>query len=345
MNRWLACELHTHTVHSDGRQTLNELAQGAKALGFDCIALTDHNTMSGLSEREAVEAETGIAIIPGMEWTTFYGHMVTIGLTEYADWRKAERTNLLDGIADVHRCGGLAGMAHPFRIGSPICTGCRWEYEIADWRAIDYIEVWSGTFPQPKTDNARAFALWTERLDAGCRIAAVSGRDWHAQTPVEEPIAVTYLEAVDEAGRAVPDNTAGQAVKALKAGRASVTIGPLLTLAAEAAGIRFGLGSVVPAAFRRDGLQLRIGADFKVRPGKWELPPQTYTLRLTGNAGVVGEWAVDGSGGQAVVTCDIGGGASAPGWIRAELWGVVRGIRTMIAFTNAIYMEGRSEEL
>lgn len=88
--KWLACELHTHTVHSDGSQTLQELASGAGRLGFDAIALTDHNTMSGLNGREDAQRDSGLMIIPGMEWTTFYGHLVTIGLDGFVDWRKAK---------------------------------------------------------------------------------------------------------------------------------------------------------------------------------------------------------------------------------------------------------------
>jgi len=53
--KWFACELHTHTLHSDGSQTLGELAAGAANLGFDAIALTDHNTMSGLSGKTEIE--------------------------------------------------------------------------------------------------------------------------------------------------------------------------------------------------------------------------------------------------------------------------------------------------
>ncbi|MDQ0897976.1 CehA/McbA family metallohydrolase [Paenibacillus sp. V4I7] len=139
---WIACELHSHTFHSDGKQTLMELAIGAKALGFECIALTDHNTMTGLNDKDAVEQETGISIISGMEWTTFYGHMVTLGLTHFADWRPVGPDDIHKGIADVHRSGGIVGMAHPYRIGSPICTGCFWEFNIEDWNDMDYIEVW-----------------------------------------------------------------------------------------------------------------------------------------------------------------------------------------------------------
>lgn len=326
---WIACELHTHTFHSDGRQSLRELADGAKALGFECIALTDHNTMTGLLGKERVERETGLSIISGMEWTTFYGHMVTLGVTSYEDWRPVGPVDIHRGIAKVHAGGGIAGMAHPFRIGSPICTGCFWEFTIQDWNDIDYIEVWSGTFPSIKTDNARAFRLWTGKLNEGFRIAAASGRDWHAQERTEEPVSVTYLN-MDASEGSITE----RAVRALAAGRASLTIGPLVTIEVESGSDVFGIGDAVPSANRAAG-RCKIGVivDFAVRPGLWSFPEQNYTLQVTGNTGVIAESAVneDRPEFSANVSCEelI--------WIRAELWGTVRGVRALIAFTNAVY--------
>jgi len=337
--RWLACELHTHTNHSDGRQTLRELAAGAARLGFDCIALTDHNTMSGLQDREAVEKETGLAILPGMEWTTFYGHMVTVGASSMADWRQVRPDNLLKGVADVHQSGGLVGLAHPFRIGSPVCTGCYWEFEVPDWREIDYIEVWSTTFAPVKADNRRAFRLWTDLLNAGVRIAATSGRDWHEQKETEEPLSVTYLGAEAEAGADGPA-AAQAALAALRAGRASVTIGPLLTLTVRSAsGRAFGIGEAVP--FGEASLEAEARLDFSVRPGHWTLEPQTLRLVLSGPDGTLAECRVEMKDGA--YRLEFPQAAARPIWVRAELWGVVRGASVLIAFTNAIYFE-RGEE-
>ncbi|MBB6671174.1 CehA/McbA family metallohydrolase [Cohnella nanjingensis] len=330
--RWIACELHTHTAHSDGRQSLPELAAGAAALGFECIALTDHNTMSGLAQREEVERETGIRILPGMEWTTFYGHMVTIGARAFVDWREAHPQRITEGAAEVHRHGGVAGLAHPYRIGSPACTGCYWEYEIADWSDLDYIEVWSGTWAPIKTDNLRAYALWTERLNAGTRIAATSGRDWHAQEETDEPLSVTYLGLEDER---TPFED--EAVRALRRGRVSVTIGPLLTLEASQGGRTYGIGDVLVRSAEETGEPIEVGVSlqFSAREGRWSLPPQTFSLRLVGDGGILAERAVDAVDGGYRLETPAGGTT----WLRAELWGVVRGARALIAFTNAIYYE------
>ncbi|QWU16914.1 PHP domain-containing protein [Paenibacillus sophorae] len=327
--RWLASELHTHTFHSDGRQSLRELAAGAAKLGFDCIALTDHNTMSGLGDCEQAQQETGVVIIPGMEWTTFHGHMVTVGLQNFVDWRKAERSDIHDGISMVHGQGGLAGMAHPFRIGSPVCTGCYWEYEIKDWNDLDYIEVWSGTFASVKPENRRAFALWTERLNAGIRIAATSGRDWHEQTHTDEPLSVTYLGLDDG-----PGTISQKAVRALAQGRAAVTIGPLVTMEAEAGGTWYGIGESVSMPTGADLINLHVKIDFSVRQTLWELPAQDFALKITGNTGTLAQFTA--SSADQIHRFSIP--ADGLIWARAELWGIVKGMRTMIAFTNAIYI-------
>ena len=51
------CDLHTHTVHSDGSYTPCELVREAKEKNL-IIALTDHNTVSGLPEFISEAGET-----------------------------------------------------------------------------------------------------------------------------------------------------------------------------------------------------------------------------------------------------------------------------------------------
>ncbi|WP_010277308.1 CehA/McbA family metallohydrolase [Paenibacillus senegalensis] len=331
--KWFACELHTHTVHSDGSQTLQELATGARKLGFEAIALTDHNTMSGLIDKEEVQRESGLIVISGMEWTTFYGHMVTIGINSFADWRQTDKDSIDQGIAAVHRSGGLAGLAHPFRIGSPACTGCYWEYDIKDWSAVDYIEVWSGTFAPIQISNHRAFALWTEKLNERFRVAATSGRDWHSQTKTEEPLSVTYLGVPEDA---VP--TERQLVEALRCGRVSVTIGPLLELEVELDGECIGIGGVIPHEKANQALNLRIKLDFSVRAESWSLPDQgspEQRIKVRSDQRIEAECFTNDEATLYEMTV-LGGEKK---WLRAELWGSVHGVSTLIAFTNAIYFD------
>ncbi|MBP3371566.1 MAG: PHP domain-containing protein [Clostridia bacterium] len=76
-----AIDLHNHTTASDGRQTPTQLVQMALAKGLNAIAITDHDTTSGV--KEAVEAAKGtdLFVIPGVELSIdFAGELHMLGL-------------------------------------------------------------------------------------------------------------------------------------------------------------------------------------------------------------------------------------------------------------------------
>jgi 3',5'-nucleoside bisphosphate phosphatase len=60
-------DLHMHTNHSDGTLSPVELARLAKEQGLDAVALTDHDTVTGLAELVAEVNQLGIEAIPGVE--------------------------------------------------------------------------------------------------------------------------------------------------------------------------------------------------------------------------------------------------------------------------------------
>ena len=61
------CDLHMHTVHSDGTLTPKELVRLAKQKGLSCIALTDHDTLSGVEEAQDEGNRIGVEVIAGVE--------------------------------------------------------------------------------------------------------------------------------------------------------------------------------------------------------------------------------------------------------------------------------------
>ena len=66
------CDLHTHSVFSDGTFTPAELIAGAKQAGLSAIALTDHNTVAGLPAFVAAAEDSGVEAVPGVEFSTEY---------------------------------------------------------------------------------------------------------------------------------------------------------------------------------------------------------------------------------------------------------------------------------
>jgi len=67
----MRCDLHTHSIYSDGSFSPKEIVAEAKRLGLT-VALTDHNTVSGLAEFLEEAKRQGVTAVPGIEISTDY---------------------------------------------------------------------------------------------------------------------------------------------------------------------------------------------------------------------------------------------------------------------------------
>ena len=74
------CDLHMHSTHSDGTMAPRALVEMARGLGLAAIAVTDHDTASGVAEARAAGAELGVRVLPGVEisvdWSGRSVHML-----------------------------------------------------------------------------------------------------------------------------------------------------------------------------------------------------------------------------------------------------------------------------
>lgn len=213
--KWYPCELHCHTVHSDGDFTVERLISTAKERKLSGIFLTDHNTMSGY---EQTQNEKELCIVKGIEWTTYFGHMLVIDCDSYVDWRDAVPDNIDEKIIQVKEQNGIVGIAHPFQLGTPVCTGGHWDFRVKKWENVSYMEIFSEGSPYINTLNLKARRLWHSLLTQGYRIAPTMGRDWHRETKNIYKSACTYLLIDGEI-------TAGKMKKAVEEGRTLVTNG------------------------------------------------------------------------------------------------------------------------
>ena len=76
------CDLHTHSVYSDGTVSPAEIIRLAKNAGLAAVALCDHNTIGGLAEFVTAAKNTGVEAVPGIEFSTDYldGELHILGL-------------------------------------------------------------------------------------------------------------------------------------------------------------------------------------------------------------------------------------------------------------------------
>lgn len=66
------CDLHTHSISSDGRFRPKEIIEMAKKKELNYIALTDHDTMTGINEAMETATRLNVNFIPGIELSTEY---------------------------------------------------------------------------------------------------------------------------------------------------------------------------------------------------------------------------------------------------------------------------------
>lgn len=64
---YLPIDLHCHSTHSDGSLTVREVLTLARQNGVVYQALTDHDTIDGISEAKQIAKELEINLIPGVE--------------------------------------------------------------------------------------------------------------------------------------------------------------------------------------------------------------------------------------------------------------------------------------
>lgn len=322
---WFACEMHCHTLNSDGDFTVEELLTTAKEYELDGIALTDHNTTAGHRAVTAELQKNTVSVLLGIEWTTYFGHMLVTGCEKFVDWRDAVPDNIDEKTDEIKKYNGMVGIAHPFELGSPMCTGGFWEYNVHKWENIDYIEVWSKPFPASKSANERAMMMWTSLLDRGYRLAATYGKDWHRLSPEEVPSACTYI------GTECETLTGKEIKNAVLNGRTAVAMGPRVLMSAKQGSNEFNLGGCLKAG---ENTEFTIEVNETVRRNMWEkFNFSVETVRLVGVGGkTVCEIKYDGNN----VTFNL---TAKKGWYRAEIWGTAADLPCELGFTSPIYCE------
>jgi hypothetical protein len=206
-HRWLAGDLHTHTVHSDGDFSVAELARFAAAQGLDYLAVTDHNTTSHFAELKDAGARYGITLIPGQEVTTEDGHANALGDVGWIDFREPP-DRWLD---TTEQRGGLLSVNHP--IGGHVSW--IWPME----RRPPLAEVWHWSWLDPHWTTPLAWWLAWDPTSV-----PVGGSDWHRPGADATPgTPTTWVECAGEGPGAVLDG--------LRAGRCTISArrdGPVL---------------------------------------------------------------------------------------------------------------------
>lgn len=319
MKNQIPVEIHTHTNHSDAVFTLEDLIEASINFGYKGIILTDHNTSASYYafKEKYPEKIDDLVVLKGIEWTTYFGHMLVHDAAYDIDWRDATPDNIDDYMTEVKEADGLVGIAHPYDMGSPICTGCHWDFEVKDYNLVDHIEVWNSNSPQSKLESKKAYQLWVKKLLEGYRISASSGRDWHSNDDPSENMGVTYLELKDS------ELTEANFKEALKKGNFYITLGPRVEFLLSNPDGEFYMGDTISLNRTSD-----LNVSFHIKPTEIEdlkkFSALDLTFQLWNNDKIIYSQAFDGTFNESVLKKEALNGKLEKGFLRYEVVGTYK---------------------
>lgn len=200
--RWYAGDFHAHTLHSDGAESISQLAARGVRAGLDFVAVTDHNTVSHHPHLPGVSTAHDITLLPGQEVTTARGHANAFGDIGWVDFRRPATS----WVEEVAARGGVLSINHPIE------SDCAWQHPLEQLpRAL---ELWHiSWFRDLSSTHAWAFRqLW------GRDVVPIGGSDFHRPgqgwtlgTPT------TWVAAEDSSPEAIVDG--------VQRGRTAISVG------------------------------------------------------------------------------------------------------------------------
>ena len=279
---WYRGDLHAHTFHSDAEGSPHALHHAASALGLDYLAITDHNTVTAW-EYFAAASSPELLFVPGVEITTYQGHVNALGVRGWIDFRIRTEDDVAQLAAETRAHGGLLSVNHD----KPPMP---WTHPEPDMACM---EVWQRHW---WTGNEASLARYDERIRDGRRITLIGGSDYHTPAGPRAgdpfglgcPTTVVWLEEL----------SIDALIAGLTRGRAYVTEsprGPQLEIRAHGV----SMGGVV-----RESNRLAVDVDVRGAEGD--------TLVLVGPDGPVAERVID----AARLSLDVPG---VRGFVRAEI--------------------------
>ncbi|MCA9669123.1 MAG: PHP domain-containing protein [Myxococcales bacterium] len=204
--RWYAGDFHVHSRESgDARPTIDEAATFASSRGLDFIVLTEHNTVS---HREYLRAEQAkhpsLLLMPGIELTTYKGHMGLINATRYVDHKLGVGgRDIAAVVGDAVAQQALVSINHPLLDLQDACIGCKWEHAIP--AELHAVEIATGGWKETGfLFGLKTIDFWDQLAADGRIVAAIGGSDDHRagqdlgafQSPTGSPTTMVYAEAL-----------------------------------------------------------------------------------------------------------------------------------------------------
>ncbi len=199
-------DMHVHTnVSFDSKIKIGILLKKMKFLELDGIAITDHDSITGIPKAKELAKNYGVKVFSAVEITTRKGHILVYGVEENPPFKRSVEETL-DWVKDHD---GAAVCAHPYKIASPSLKDEIYKHK------FDAIEINAKcSVSQNKTAETASHVM---------NLPLIGGSDAHFIDGVGNIITSFYDEINDEA----------ELVKAIKSGKCEVIYRIPITIEGE----------------------------------------------------------------------------------------------------------------
>lgn len=205
---WLRGNLHAHSTRSDGSNAPQKVLDIYAGLGYDFLAMSDHDTYAGAAEYAELDAK-GLILIPGNEVTAGGPHMLHIGGAGFVP--PGERQTVLDVIAAT---SGFAVVNHPS--WQEHFNHCPIEM-LREWRGYAGMEIFNGVIGRLE-GSAYALDKWDMLLSDGRHVLGFANDDSHADGDYGNGWIMAYAR----------ERSAAAVVEAIKSGRFYASTGVVI---------------------------------------------------------------------------------------------------------------------
>ena len=243
---WYAGDFHVHTnTTNDGENSPAELAEFAQAEGLDFLAITDHNTIDGFPE---IDENLEFLFIPEIEVTLSKGHFNVFGMEDWRSWmvgitvsqKALPLPDEYQSVSDLIRLIAEEGLVSS--INHPLLHPWDWRFEKTDLNYVHCVELWNDLYwPDNDQANPKTVDLWTDWLNAGDRVTAIGGSDYHYPPKPErdlpgerlgQPTTHVYAEEL----------STGSILEGIRTGHVYVSRGPQVAFQAAIGGKTYSIG-------------------------------------------------------------------------------------------------------
>ncbi len=327
---WYRGDFHVHSNFSDGVLPIDALVDIAKSEGMDFFVLTDHNTIDNMPE---LMLDSELLIIPGLEITFSTGHFNVLGIEGWHDWMESicvypysiehHREDKLPSMTEIMTLTSRKGMVNS--IVHPKLDPWEWLEHQTNLNYVHCIEICNCPgWMDNELATLKAIKLWTELLNAGYRMTALGGSDYHKpgllpkyREPERIGYPTTYVYAEELSWNAI--------LSAVLRRRVYVSIDPVVSFQANAGSKVYDIGE-----------DIGLYAGEIVFTSTISECPEAASAQIVRNGEVVVEESV--TGGETQFQFSDKAAPSQSTWYRLDVYD---SNEAMLAITNPIFVGRR----